>query len=199
MFTGIIEETAEIKSISHNGSTTTFTMFCPLAREFKVDQSVSHDGVCLTVTSIIGETYTVDAIAETLSKTTLGKWKVGGTVNLERSLKYQGRLDGHIVQGHVDETVECLSRKDKEGSWDFFFRLTALNKSLVIPRGSVTINGVSLTVADMELDRFKVSIIPYTFEHTTFRTLMAGNMVNIEYDILGKYVTRYLEVAYSNK
>ena len=190
---------AQIEAIEKNGTTTTYTLSCPITSEFKVDQSVCHEGVCLTVTAIDGSKYQVDAIEETLSKTSLGKWKTGQFINLERSMTYQGRLDGHIVQGHVDETIECVGRRDRDGSWDFYFSLTPENRGLIIPRGSVTLNGVSLTVAEVEEDSFKVSIIPYTFEHTTFKFLKEGDTVNVEYDILGKYVLRYMRLTQSEQ
>jgi riboflavin synthase len=194
MFTGIIEDLGRVISIEHQGGNVEFTLSCAFTEELKVDQSLAHNGVCLTVTKVTPQGYSVVAIEETLSKTNLGELNMDSLVNLERAMVMSGRLDGHIVQGHVDQTVECLKVESHNGSWDFHFSLPQDSASLIIPRGSVAINGVSLTVAEIGEGSFKVSIIPYTYEHTTFHTLHAGQLVNIEFDMLGKYVLRHFQV-----
>ena len=165
----------------------------PFINELKVDQSISHNGVCLTVENISEEWYEVVAIQETLIRSNLGSLKTGDTINLERCLKLDGRLDGHMVQGHVDETTSCIQVENKEGSWLFSFQLSKASSDLIVEKGSVSINGVSLTVAEAGKSHFTVAIIPYTFENTTFHSMQKGTMVNIEYDIIGKYVKRMLE------
>jgi len=197
MFTGIVEAMGRIVEIHTNsdGSTNTeFVLEASFAAELKVDQSLSHDGVCLTVTEVDASenTYHVTAIQETLSKTTLGNWKVNQLVNLERCLQVGGRYDGHIVQGHVDTTAKCVSRTDEGGSWTFAFEHSETEAGLTVPKGSITVNGVSLTVVDSSPIGFSVAIIPYTFEHTSFHSIVSGDSANIEFDILGKYIARIL-------
>lgn len=166
-----------------------------MAAELKVDQSVAHNGVCLTVTSTDAHQYTVTAIDETLQKTNLGNWQEGTLVNLERCMPANGRFDGHIVQGHVDETATCIGRKEEEGSWLFDFEYAATSKNLTVEKGSITINGVSLTCFNSEKNRFRVAIIPYTYEHTNFQQLKVGDKVNLEFDIVGKYVQKLMKIS----
>ena len=198
MFTGIIETIGTIKSITQNGSNYTYLIQSSIGQELKVDQSVAHDGVCLTVEQINGDTYQVTAIAETIAKTNLAHWKLGAVVNIERCMLMNGRLDGHIVQGHVDCTAVCIERIDKEGSWEYRFEFPSSFAALVIEKGSIAVNGTSLTCFDIINNRFKVAIIPYTFEHTSIKQVMAGTIVNIEFDVIGKYVQRSLELRVKN-
>lgn len=195
MFTGIIECMATVTGIVQDGSNTHFTINSPITAELKVDQSVAHNGVCLTVTAVNGNTYNVTAVAETLAKTNLAAWKAGDKVNIERSLKIGDRLDGHFVQGHVDATAECIEKQTLEGSWLFRFRFLKQFAALVIEKGSVCINGVSLTVFNVGKDEFTVTIIPYTYNHTNFHSLASGSIVNIEFDVLGKYFARRAQVS----
>lgn len=195
MFTGIIESMARVAAIRHEGSNVHFTISSPLAQQLRIDQSVAHNGVCLTVVAIDGDSYVVTAVAETLAKTNLGLWRVGDVVNIERSLKIGDRLDGHFVQGHVDTTATCIEKKVLEGSWLFRFRFPAAFAALIIEKGSVCINGVSLTVFNAGRDEFTVTIIPYTYEHTNFHAIGEGAVVNIEFDVLGKYLLRRQELA----
>jgi riboflavin synthase len=191
MFTGIIEAFAKIVSIENKGTNRVFILVSALANQFKVDQSVSHNGVCLTVESIDLEasTYQVTAIKETLDKSNLGLWAVGDLINLERSLLASQRLDGHFVQGHVDTTATCVEVLDMEGSWVYRFAYAASEPHFfTVPKGSICINGVSLTVSKSEKDQIEVSIIPYTYAHTNFHKLTKGSVVNLEFDILGKYM-----------
>jgi len=190
MFTGIIESTGIVKEVISRGSNKTFWLSCPLANDFRVDQSVSHSGVCLTVEEIRGSDYRVTAIDETLQKTTLGSWDTGTEVNIERSLVLGSRLDGHFVQGHVDTTGKCISRVDKQGSWEFELSFPDKFTSLVIEKGSICINGISLTAFNVGKDRLTVAIIPYTFEHTNLKHLDKNNLVNLEFDMIGKYILR---------
>ncbi len=190
MFTGIVEATGKIISVKKEGSNCHFTLTCPFTNELKVDQSLSHNGVCLTVVAIDGADYTVTAIDETLKKSNLSEWKAGMEVNLERCMKADGRFDGHIVQGHVDQTAECTSVKDENGSWLFHFKYDATKGNITVEKGSVTVNGVSLTVVESGDDHFSVAIIPYTFDHTNFKNIKKGDLVNIEFDIVGKYIKR---------
>ncbi len=194
MFTGIIETTATVSSITHEGSNVHFSISSPITPELKVDQSVAHDGVCLTVTGMEGNEYVVTAVAETLAKTTLGKWETGKKINLERALKAGDRLDGHFVQGHVDTTGTCIDYQELEGSWLYRFRFPKSFAPLVIEKGSICINGVSLTVFDVAIDEFTVTIIPYTYEHTNFSQLGVGDAINLEFDVLGKYSLRMWEL-----
>lgn len=193
MFTGIIESLATVAAVQHEGSNIHFTIESTLTDELKVDQSVAHNGVCLTVTAIQGNTYTVTAVAETLAKTTLGEWKAGDKVNLERSLKLGDRLDGHFVQGHVDAVGQCIAKETLDGSWLFRFRFPERYAMLVIEKGSICINGVSLTVFNTGRDECTVTIIPYTYTHTNFQTIETGTAVNLEFDVLGKYLLRMKE------
>lgn len=195
MFSGIVESMATIVAIKRYGENVDFTLTCPFTNELKIDQSISHNGVCLTVVDIDGDRYTVTAMKETLDRSNLGLLKVGDKVNVERSMLMNGRLDGHIVQGHVDETAECVEMKDADGSTYFTFRYRA-DKEMArrgyfcVDKGSVTVNGVSLTVIAPTDDTFTVAIIPYTREHTNFHDITIGSKVNIEFDILGKYIAR---------
>lgn len=194
MFTGIIENLGELKEISIDGTNRSFYIKSDMSSHLKIDESVSHNGICLTVEDIKKDVYRVTAIRETLGKTNAALWNPGEIINLERSMKINDRLDGHIVQGHVDGTAVCTERKDKEGSVEFSF---AFNKSfapLIIEKGSVCINGVSLTAFNISKDSFTVAIIPYTFSHTNFKDLMEKDVANIEFDILGKYATRFMSL-----
>lgn len=191
MFTGIIEEVGEVVSVEDSGTNRTFSIRARFAQELRVDQSVSHNGVCLTVVAIHGDRFDVTAVKETLERSNLGSLRIGDGVNLERCLRIGDRLDGHMVQGHVDRVVECLSVHDEAGSWTFTFRLPE-EKHLLVQKGSICLNGVSLTIASLSEASFSVAIIPYTFDHTTFRSLKAGALVNVEFDVLGKYVARML-------
>jgi riboflavin synthase len=188
MFTGIIESTGLIRAVRANGSNVDFDIAAPFLPELKIDQSVAHNGVCLTVVKISEDIYTVTAIDETLKKTTLGEWLPGAEVNLERCMILGGRLDGHIVQGHVDLVGSCTSVKDENGSWLFSFEYDSNSGHVTVGKGSICVNGVSLTVVDSSPGKFSVAIIPYTFEHTSFKFLKAGHRVNLEFDIIGKYV-----------
>lgn len=190
MFTGIIETLGTITDIRREGSNIHFKLQASFTHELQIDQSVSHNGVCLTVVKLFPESreYVVTAIDETLQKTSLGEWSVGNVVNLERCLRAGDRMDGHVVQGHVDTTATCKSVTDEDGSWVFQFQLPQPHNGLIVEKGSISVNGVSLTVVTESADTFSVAIIPYTFEHTQFHQLSPGNMVNIEFDILGKYV-----------
>lgn len=195
MFTGIIEATGLVKSVQHNGSNVELWIESNITHELKIDQSVAHNGVCLTVVEMKGDAYRVTAVDETLRKTNLGTWKAGDIVNLERSLKVGSRLDGHFVQGHVDATAKCIEKQILEGSWLFRFQFPAEYAALVIEKGSICINGVSLTVFNVGKDECTVTIIPYTYEHTNFKTIEKGSLVNIEFDVLGKYLLRRQELA----
>jgi len=197
MFTGIIETLGVVREIQREDSNIHFTISSPFTHELRVDQSVAHDGVCLTVVAIVVDTYTVTAIEETLRKTKLGAWVVGTSINLERSLKLGDRLDGHMVQGHVDLTGVCTQRVESNGSWEFAFDHPQHDDLFTVPKGSITVNGVSLTVVQSTRTSFSVAIIPYTFEHTTFHLIQPGDPINLEFDILGKYLTRYLSFVNS--
>jgi len=192
MFTGIIETTGVVSAIEPTGTNLTFRIESALAAELKIDQSVSHNGVCLTVTSVDNGSYTVTAVDETLKKTTLGRIQPGDRVNLERCMPANGRFDGHIVQGHVDQTGECTAVQDMNGSWLYDFRYVGESDNVTVEKGSICINGVSLTVFNSQPDRFRVTIIPYTYAHTSFRDLKAGDPVNLEFDIVGKYLKKML-------
>ncbi len=196
MFTGIIETTGHVAGIESEGTNLTFRIESSLTPELKIDQSVSHNGVCLTVTNIVDNHYTVTAVDETLRKTNVGQLKPGDRVNLERCMPATGRFDGHIVQGHVDQTAVCTNIQDMDGSWlyDFQYDTTTdpANRNVTVEKGSICINGVSLTVFNSEDDRFRVTIIPYTYEHTNFRNLSVGDVVNLEFDIVGKYIKKML-------
>ncbi|MDG4715270.1 riboflavin synthase [Winogradskyella marincola] len=190
MFTGIIEDLGTIKNLKTEGENLHITVQTSITSELKIDQSVAHNGVCLTVVSIDADNYTVTAIKETLDKTNLGKLKTGDLVNIERAMKLGDRLDGHIVQGHVDQTAECISIIEENGSWIFTFRYDKSLNNITIEKGSVTVNGVSLTVVNSKINEFSVAIIPYTYEHTTFNKLKTSDTVNLEFDVIGKYVKR---------
>jgi riboflavin synthase len=190
MFTGIIETLGIIKDIQKEGDNLNITITSSITNELKIDQSVSHNGVCLTVVAILDDEYTVTAIKETIIKTNLSDWKVGDIVNLERAMKLGDRLDGHIVQGHVDQTGECIFIEEANGSWYFTFKYDKKNSNITIEKGSITINGVSLTVLNSKDDEFSVAIIPYTFEHTNFKNFTIGTKINLEFDVIGKYISR---------
>lgn len=194
MFTGIIEAMGSIKAIETKGGNKTFHLSSPLSSELRIDQSLSHNGVCLTVEAINGNLHQVTAIEETLSKTNLKHWKVGDLVNLERCLSWNGRLDGHIVQGHVDTVGTCVERIALDGSWQYTIEFDASFALLLIEKGSISLNGISLTIFNVGLNRFTVAIIPYTFEHTNMNVLDVGQKVNLEFDMLGKYVSRMLQI-----
>ena len=188
MFTGIVEKIGRVAKISLQGKNRHFFIESELAPELKIDQSVAHNGVCLTVVGIQGKVYEVVAIDETLQKTSLGTWQVGDRVNLERAMKLGDRLDGHIVQGHVDQTGLCPSIEDAQGSRIFTFHYDPSVGNMTIEKGSITVNGVSLTVVNSQKGAFSVAVIPYTYEHTSFHTLKQGDKVNLEFDVIGKYV-----------
>lgn len=193
MFTGIIEALGRVEGLESSGSNLHLTIASAISNELKVDQSVAHNGVCLTVVELGQGWHRVTAVEETLLKTQLGDWQVGDRVNLERCMAMNGRLDGHIVQGHVDTTGVCVERELRDGSWNFTFSYDPLEEGhLTVPKGSITVNGVSLTVVRSEAKLFSVTIIPYTFEHTNFQQIEVGSKVNLEFDILGKYVARLL-------
>lgn len=199
MFSGIIEETATVVAIKRDRDNIDLTLRCSFTQELKIDQSVAHNGVCLTVVSIDGDTYTVTAMKETLDRSNLGLLQVGSKVNVERSMLMNGRLDGHIVQGHVDETATCTAREDANGSTYFTFeykedKKMAHNGYFTVDKGSVTVNGVSLTVCNPTANTFQVAIIPYTMGHTNFCEIEIGSIVNIEFDILGKYIARLSQI-----
>ncbi|WP_421944570.1 riboflavin synthase [Pedobacter sp.] len=190
MFTGIIETLGEVKAIKTENTNIHFTISSAISNELKIDQSIAHNGVCLTVVALSDDSHTVTAIDETLSKTSLGNLKVGSKVNLERCMQMNGRLDGHIVQGHVDQTAKCVKREELDGSWEYRFKYDANLGNVTVEKGSVCVNGISLTVVNSQSDEFSVFIIPYTFEHTNLHEVEVGDTVNIEFDIIGKYVAR---------
>ncbi|MBO0330841.1 riboflavin synthase [[Muricauda] lutisoli] len=194
MFTGIIETLGKVEKLEKEGGNLHITVASDITSELKIDQSVSHNGVCLTVVSINGDNYTVTAIEETLNKTNLGDLELGDEVNLERAMVLGARLDGHIVQGHVDQTAVCKSVEEKDGSWSYTFGYDPELNNVTIEKGSITVDGVSLTVVDSQKDSFSVAIIPYTYEHTRFHTYKTGTKVNLEFDVVGKYVSRLLEL-----
>ncbi|WP_029033383.1 riboflavin synthase [Salinimicrobium terrae] len=194
MFTGIIEELGVVTGLERSGGNLHITIGAGMTPELKIDQSVSHNGVCLTVVDITNGKYKVTAIEETLSKTTLGELKQGDIVNLERGMKLGARLDGHIVQGHVDQTALCTGVLEKNGSWEFIFEYDPKLQNITIEKGSITINGVSLTVVNSGKNNFSVAIIPYTFQNTTFKLIKKGTRVNLEFDVIGKYVKRLTEL-----
>jgi riboflavin synthase len=191
MFTGIIENLAKIDSIKKNKKNLDITLSSSLTSEFKIDQSISHNGICLTVVNINESHYTVTAIEETINKTTISKWRVGDIVNLERAMKIGGRLDGHMIQGHVDQIGQCIHVETMDGSWEYTIQYEK-SENITVEKGSIAINGVSLTVIDSRPNQFKVAIIPYTFEHTSFNKLKKNDYVNLEFDILGKYLSKMI-------
>ncbi|HEY4109424.1 riboflavin synthase [Puia sp.] len=188
MFTGIIESLARVHSIETHGTNKTFWIGSAISHELKIDQSISHNGACLTVEEVQNDRHRVTAIHETLEKTNLGAWQPGHLVNLERCMIMNGRLDGHIVQGHVDTTATCISRKDLDGSWEFRFEFPKKFSHLVIEKGSISLNGIGLTIFNVKRSKFDIAIIPYTFEHTNIQTITTGSLVNLEFDLIGKYV-----------
>ena len=194
MFTGIVETQGIIKKMTNKGTNKTFWIKSSISSKLKVDQSVSHDGVCLTVEEIKANRHRVTAIAETLSKTNLGDWNEGSVINLERCLKVNDRLDGHFVQGHIDAVAICTNKKEKDGSWEFSFQFPLKFGELIIEKGSIAVNGISLTAFNVTDNAFDVAIIPYTYEHTNMNALNTGQKVNIEFDMLGKYINRKLSL-----
>lgn len=192
MFTGIIEAIGEIRSIAKEGDNLSITVSSKLAPELKIDQSLSHNGVCLTVVAIEDESYTVTAIKETIQKSNMGSLKVGDIINLERAMKLGDRLDGHMVQGHVDQTATCTNVSEANGSWYYSFVYDSSSGNLTIEKGSITINGVSLTVVNSKKDGFQVAIIPYTFHNTNFKQIKKGTVVNLEFDVIGKYISKLM-------
>ncbi|MEO2051661.1 MAG: riboflavin synthase [Allomuricauda sp.] len=194
MFTGIIETLGKVEKLEKEGGNLHLTVSSNITSELKIDQSVAHNGVCLTVVALEGEQYTVTAIEETLNKTNLGELAMGDAINLERAMVLGARLDGHIVQGHVDQTAICTSISEQDGSWVFGFEYDPNRNNVTIEKGSITVDGVSLTVVDSHKTGFSVAIIPYTYEHTRFHTYKVGSTVNLEFDVIGKYVARLLEL-----
>ena len=190
MFTGIIETLGIIKDLKKDNNNLNITVFSSITHELKIDQSVAHNGVCLTVIAINNGEYTVTAIKETIEKTNLADWRVGDLLNLERAMKLGDRLDGHIVQGHVDQTGICKSIEEANGSWYFTFEYDSNLNNITIEKGSITVNGVSLTIVNSKEKEFSVAIIPYTFEHTNFKNVQIGTTINLEFDVVGKYVAR---------
>lgn len=192
MFTGIVEAIGKVEEIRKEGTNIHFTLSCPFTGELKIDQSVAHNGCCLTVVELLGDKYRVTAIDETLEKTNLGTWQAGTLVNLERCVKMDGRLDGHIVQGHIDATAKIIGIENKNGSYFVTFQYDS-EEFITVPQGSITVNGISLTVAESGDHTFSVALIPYTWEFTNMKTLKQGDEVNLEFDIVGKYVAKLLE------
>lgn len=190
MFTGIIETLGTIQEIKKEKDNIHVTVDSSITAELQIDQSVSHNGICLTVVAINNNSYTVTAIDETIKKTNLGDWKVRDSVNLERAMKLGDRLDGHIVQGHVDQTGICIATEETNGSWSYTFEYDEALNNLTIEKGSITVNGVSLTVVDSKRNQFSVAIIPYTHEHTNFKSFKVGTKINLEFDVIGKYVSK---------
>ena len=195
MFTGIIETLGVIQEIKKDKDNVHITIASAITNELKIDQSIAHNGICMTVIAIHDNLYTVTAIGETIKKTNISYWQTGDSVNLERATKLGDRLDGHIVQGHVDQIGNCISAKETNGSWFYTFEYDETLENITIEKGSITVNGVSLTVVDSEKNKFSVAIIPYTYEHTNFNTFKIGTKVNLEFDVIGKYVSR----LYANK
>ncbi|WP_298893737.1 riboflavin synthase [uncultured Psychroserpens sp.] len=193
MFTGIIEDLGVVTNLEKEQDNLHLTIQSNITSELKIDQSVAHNGICLTVVAILGDNYTVTAIKETIDKTNIGDLQVGDTVNLERAMKLGDRLDGHIVQGHVDQIGTCERIKEENGSWFFTFSYDQSSGNVTIEKGSATVNGVSLTVVNSEKNKFSVAIIPYTYEHTNFKNLHVGSKINLEFDVLGKYIQKLYE------
>ena len=194
MFTGIVETLGIISDIKKDQENIHLTIQTNITNELKIDQSVAHNGVCLTVVNLFDDKHVVTAIKETIDKTTLGLWQIGNKVNIERAVKLGDRLDGHIVQGHVDQTAICTNIEDKEGSWEFTFEYDSTLNNITIEKGSITVNGTSLTVVNSKKDSFSVAIIPYTYENTIFHTFEVGTKVNLEFDVVGKYIARMYEL-----
>jgi riboflavin synthase len=195
MFTGIIETTGFIKNMAINGGNRSFWIESPVSQELRVDQSVSHNGICLTVEEMNVNSHQVTAIEETALKTNVNEWKIGDTINLERSLKLESRLDGHFVQGHVDTVATCIEINEKQGSWEYEFSFRKKFSELIIEKGSICVNGISLTALNVKKKSFKVAVIPYTYEHTNIQTVQRGHLVNIEFDLIGKYILRKLSLS----
>lgn len=193
MFSGIVETVAKIVDLKKDQENLHITLECPFTSELKIDQSIAHNGVCLTVVDINESCYTVTAIKETLLKSNLGGFSIGDKVNLERSMRPDALLDGHIVQGHVDQTARCVSVTEADGSWYYSFEYDASTWNITVEKGSVTVNGVSLTVVNSRQGAFDVAIIPYTYEHTNFHTFKVGSVVNLEFDIIGKYISKLMK------
>jgi riboflavin synthase len=193
MFSGIIETSGEVTAIQKDQNNIHLSVRSDFTSELKIDQSIAHNGICLTVVDIKNDSYTVTAIEETIKKTNIGSLSVGDKINLERCLRVGDRLDGHIVQGHVDQTAVCKEVKEQNGSWMFTFEYDASQNNITVEKGSVCVNGVSLTVVDSKDNSFSVCIIPYTFEHTNFKSIKAGTIVNLEFDILGKYISKLMK------
>ena len=194
MFTGIIEDLGEVTNLAEDNGNLQITIKSDITHELKIDQSVAHNGVCLTVVNIDGNEYTVTAIKETMDKSNIGQLHVGDRVNLERAMKMNARLDGHIVQGHVDQTATCVGVETLDGSWVYSFEYDPKLNNVTIEKGSITVDGVSLTVVDSREHTFNVAIIPYTYEHTRFKDYEKGSVVNLEFDVIGKYVARLLDL-----
>ena len=192
MFTGIIENLSEIKQIKKEGDNLSISLFSKITNELKIDQSLSHNGVCLTVVDIVDNIYTVTAIKETILKSSIKDWRIGDLINIERAMKLGDRLDGHMVQGHVDQTAECTKISEENGSWYFYFEYQKSN-NLTIEKGSISINGVSLTIVESMKNGFSVAIIPYTYENTNFKNIKIGDLVNIEFDMIGKYIHKIIK------
>jgi riboflavin synthase len=194
MFTGIVETLGIISDIKKDQENIHLTIQTNITNELKIDQSVAHNGVCLTVVNLFDDKHVVTAIKETIDKTTLGSWQIGDKVNIERAMKLGDRLDGHIVQGHVDQKAICTNIEDKEGSWEYTFEYDSALNNITIEKGSITVNGTSLTVVNSKKDSFSVAIIPYTYENTIFHTFEIGTKVNLEFDVVGKYIARMYEL-----
>jgi len=194
MFTGIIEQLGVIKSIEKSATNTVFIISSEITKELKVDQSIAHNGVCLTIEAIHENNYQVTAVAETLAKTNAGNWRINDVINLERAMQFNSRMDGHLVQGHVDTVATCLEVKDMNGSWMYRFQFPESFAPLMIEKGSVSINGTSLTAYDVTTNQFSVAIIPYTYNHTNINSIKVGDSVNIEFDMIGKYVARFVQL-----
>lgn len=192
MFTGIIENLSEIKQIKKEGDNLSISLFSTIANELKIDQSLSHNGVCLTVVDIVDNIYTVTAIKETILKSSIKDWRIGDIINIERAMKLGDRLDGHMVQGHVDQTAKCTKISEENGSWYFYFEYQKSN-NLTIEKGSISINGVSLTIVESMGNGFSVAIIPYTYDNTNFKNIKIGELVNIEFDMIGKYIHKIIK------
>lgn len=194
MFTGIIETVGVVKQVTKDKDNLSITISCNIAGELKIDQSVAHNGICLTVVDIKPDSYTVTAIKETIDKTSISSWRVGDYINIERAMKLGDRLDGHIVQGHIDQTALCTNIIENNGSWQYSFEYNSKSGNVTIEKGSITVNGVSLTVVNSKENSFEVAIIPYTFEHTNFGNLKQNDTVNLEFDVIGKYVSRLYNI-----
>jgi riboflavin synthase len=199
MFTGIVEANGRIAEISEIGENKSFRIESALANQLKIDQSLSHNGICLTIEDVQADSYRVTAVAETLAKTNAGTWKSGDYVNLERAMVLNSRIDGHLVQGHIDAIGTCQSIEDRKGSWNFTFSFPDSFAHLVIEKGSITVNGISLTAWNVGRSTFTVAVIPYTFEHTNLKTLMPGQTVNLEFDMVGKYILRKISLDSTSK